>query len=290
MTTGLMRRFSSSARTQVPRSTSFSLAAPRLLGLKQYQRSITDVRPRQASVSRSWFTSTSPCAYPELDEHEQKRLNERNLKLGNTIRILHDSLPNLLNSPLPSDILSPQISLLLFPSTHPHLPAVSGKLAYTAALWTAPVAWGRVPVIGNVKLKILSERMVKNGCGPSTPVHMRNEKLIVKWQTCGKSDKESSRHTSETFESVRDIVKGSRSSAEEFTGLFVFEFDEEGRIVRHTIEHTEEGHNWEKTNRFVSVTDWLLGRAWGRRDETPSLAYVRCESENEKRSRRRSSR
>jgi len=292
MTTGLMRRFSSSARTQVPRSTSFSLAAPRLLGLKQYQRSITDVRPRQASVSRSWFTSTSPCAYPELDEHEQKRLNERNLKLGNTIRILHDSLPNLLNSPLPSDILSPQISLLLFPSTHPHLPAVSGKLAYTAALWTAPVAWGRVPVIGNVKLKILSERMVKNGCGPSTPVHMRNEKLMVKWQTCGKSDKESSRHTSETFESVRDIVKGSRSSAEEFTGLFVFEFDEEGRIVRHTIEHTEEGHNWEKTNRFVSVTDWLLGRAWGRREETPSLAYVRCESESEseKRSRRRSSR
>ncbi|OSS47840.1 hypothetical protein B5807_06488 [Epicoccum nigrum] len=290
MTTGLMRRFSSSARTQLPRSTSFSLAlaAPRLLGLKQYQRSITDVRPRQASVSRSWFTSTSPCAYPELDEHEQKRLNERNLKLGNTIRILHESLPNLLNSPLPSDILSPQISLLLFPSTHPHLPAVSGKLAYTAALWTAPVAWGRVPVIGNVKLKILSERMVKNGCGPSTPVHMRNEKLIVKWQTCGKSDKESNRHTSETFESVQDIVKGSRSSAEEFTGLFVFEFDEEGRIVRHTIEHTEEGHNWEKTNRFVSVTDWLLGRAWGRREETPSLAYVRCE--NEKRSRRRSSR
>ena len=151
-------------------------------------------------------------------------------------------------------------------------------------------------MIGNVKLKILSERMVKNGCGPSTPVHMRNEKLIVKWQTCGKSDKESSRHTSETFESVRDIVKGSRSSAEEFTGLFVFEFDEEGRIVRHTIEHTEEGHNWEKTNRFVSVTDWLLGRAWGRREETPSLAYVRCESksesesESEKRSRRRSSR
>ena len=85
MTTGLMRRFSSSARTQLPRSTSFSLTAPRLLGLKQYQRSITDVRPRQASVSRSWFTSTSPCAYPELDEHEQKRLNERNLKLGNSM-------------------------------------------------------------------------------------------------------------------------------------------------------------------------------------------------------------
>jgi hypothetical protein len=87
MTTGLMRRFSSSARTQLPRSTSSStsLTAPRLLGLRQYQRSITDVRPRQAAVSRSWFTSTSPCAYPELDEREQKRLQERNLKLGNSM-------------------------------------------------------------------------------------------------------------------------------------------------------------------------------------------------------------
>ncbi|KAH6642362.1 hypothetical protein C7974DRAFT_99990 [Boeremia exigua] len=279
MTTGLMRRFSSSARTQLPRFTTTSLTAPRLLGLKQYQRSITDVRARQASVSRSWFTSTTPCAYPELDEHEQRRLNERNLKLGNTIRVLRDSLPNLLNSPLPSDILSPQISLHLFPSTHPHLPTVSGKLAYTAALWTAPVAWGRVPVIGNVKLKVLSERMVKTGCGPTAPAHMRNEKLIVKWQTCGKSDKENSRHISETFESVSNIVRASRPSDEEFTGLFVFEFDEEGRIVHHTIEHTEEGRNWEMTNKFISVTDWLLGRAWGRRAETPSLAFVRCARE-----------
>lgn len=202
------------------------------------------------------------------------------------IRILHDSLPNLLNSPLPSDILSPQISLHLFPSTHPHLPTVSGKLAYTAALWTAPVAWGRVPVIGNVKLKVLSERMVKNGCSPSAPAHMRNEKLIVKWQTCGKADKGDSRHVSEAFESVTNIVRRGREE-EEFTGLFVFEFDEEGRIVHHTIEHTEEGHNWDKTTKFISVTDWLLGRAWGRREEIPSLAFVRCEREKDGRQSRR---
>jgi hypothetical protein len=134
-----------------------------------------------------------------------------------------------------------------------------------------------VPVIGNVKLKILSERMVKNGCSPSHPA-MRNEKLIVKWQTCGKADQADSRHVSETFESVTNIVRREREE-DEFTGLFVFEFDEEGRIVSHTIEHTEEGHNWDKTAKFISVTDWLLGRAWGRRDETPSLAYVRCERE-----------
>lgn len=196
--------------------------------------------------------------------------------------MLHERLPTLLISPLPSDILSPHISLHLFPSTHPHLPTVSGRLAYTAALWTAPVAWGRVPVVGNVKLKILSERMVKHGCGPSVAAHMRNEKLIVKWQTCGKSDKDNGQ-VSETFEKMADIVAGSRPSNEEFTGLFVFEFDEEGRVVNHTIEHVEEGHNWDKTTKFISVTDWLLGRAWGRREETPSLAFARCEREGKSR-------
>src|SRR3954468_13211326 len=91
------------------------------------------------------------------------------------LRILQERLPTLLASPLPQEILSPQITLHLFPSTHPHLPTVSGKIAYMAALWTAPVAWGRVPVVGNVKLIILSERMVRHG-GSSVPSNFRNEK------------------------------------------------------------------------------------------------------------------
>ena len=173
-------------------------------------------------------------------------------------------------------MLSPHISLHLFPSTHPHLPTVSGKIAYTAALWTAPVAWGRVPVVGNVKLKILSERMVKNG-GTSTPAHLRNEKLIVKWETCGKSEKKEGGQVSDVVEKITSIVAGSRRANEEFTGLFLFEFDEEGRIINHTIEHTEEGQHWDKTAKVISVTDWLLGRAWGRREEgSPSLAFARC--------------
>jgi hypothetical protein len=85
MTTGLMRRFSSSARTQIPSSIARSLTAPRVLGLRQYQRTITDVRPRQAAVLKSWFTSSSPYLYPELDERERQRLAERNLKLGTSM-------------------------------------------------------------------------------------------------------------------------------------------------------------------------------------------------------------
>lgn len=130
-----------------------------------------------------------------------------------------------------------------------------------------------------MKLKILSERMVKNGC-TSTPAHLRSEKLVVKWETCGKSEKKESVHVSDVVEKITSIVAGKRRANEEFTGLFLFEFDEQGRIVSHTIEHTEEGRHWEKTAKVISVTDWLLGRAWGRREEgTPSLAYARCERE-----------
>ncbi|CAN9342426.1 unnamed protein product [Alternaria alternata] len=283
MTSGLMRRFSTSARTQLLTCPARSLTVPRLLGLKQYKRNITAVGAKQASVSRHWFTSSSPCKHPEPDERGKERLNERNLKLGNTIRVLHDRLPTLLISPLPQDILSPHISLHLFPSTHPHLPTVSGRFAYAAALWTAPVAWGQVPVLGNVKLEILSERMVKNGA--SSAGNVRNEKLIVRWQTC-KSEKKDNGQVSDVVEKITSIVAGSKRPHQEFTGLFKFEFDEEGRILNHIIEHTEEGQHWDRTAKVISVTDWLLGRAWGRREEvSPSLAFARCWREKNSRGR-----
>jgi hypothetical protein len=118
--------------------------------------------------------------------------------------------------------------------------------------------------------------MVKNG-GTSTPANYRNEKLIVKWETCGKSEKEQGQ-VSDVVEKITSIVAGQRPTKKEFTGLFLFEFDEEGRIISHTIEHTDEGRHFEKTAKVISVTDWLLGRAWGRREETsPSLAFVRCD-------------
>ncbi|KAF2688404.1 hypothetical protein K458DRAFT_330724 [Lentithecium fluviatile CBS 122367] len=274
MTTGQMRRlFSSSSRARLSRCASTHLTTPRMLGLKQYQRTITDVRPRQASVARTWFTSSSALLYPE-GSGDHPPPDERKLKLGKTIRILHDRLPTLLVSPLPQDVLSPQITLHLFPSTHPHLPTVSGKIAYTAALWTAPVAWGRVPVVGNVKLKILSERMVKKG-GACSSDDSQNEQLIVKWETCGKSKEKDHGQVSEAFEKITSIVGRSREEHEEFSGLFLFEFDEEGRIVKHTIEHVEESGQSDKPAKVISVTDWLLGRAWRREEGSPGLAFVK---------------
>lgn len=126
--------------------------------------------------------------------------------------------------------------------------------------------------------------------GTSTPAHLRHEKLIVKWKTCGKAEKEQSGQASDAVEKITRIVGGSSRPDEEFSGLFLFEFDEEGRIVNHIIEHMEEGGNWDKPAKMISVTDWLLGRAWGRRvDEgSPSLAFVKCDRPAE--ARRRSGR
>jgi len=125
------------------------------------------------------------------------------------------------------------------------------------------VAWGRIPVLGNIKLVILSERMLRTGGN-------RNEKLVVRWKTCAKS-------RGEMADQIKKVLgrNGKDSKNEDFHGLFIFEFDDEGRISSHTIEHVEEGNNWEKTATVISVTDWLLGRAWGKQEPegVPGLAF-----------------
>ena len=145
------------------------------------------------------------------------------------------------------------------------------------------MAWGRVPIVGNVKLIILSERVVKNG--PSTTsspgsVKVGNEKLIVRWKTCGKTKGKGMGAlyrgigASEQVDKITEWLGGDARDDEEFCGLFIFEFDEEGRIVTHTIEHAEEGGSWDRASRVVSVTDWLLGRGWRRKGkEVEGLAW-----------------
>jgi hypothetical protein len=191
-------------------------------------------------------------------------------------------MPTLLQSPLPQEILSPQITLHLFPSTHPHLPQVTGRVAYSAALWTSPIAWGRVPLVGNVKLEIMSERMVKHSnYGKSG----RPEQLIVRWRTIGKTRGKGTGGlykgigASDNVDKITEWLGGGKGEDDrkEFTGLFLFEFDEEGRVVSHTIEHVQEGGNWEKGvgARVVGLTDWLLGamKKNGRGEGTPCPAF-----------------
>ncbi|KAI0392680.1 hypothetical protein F5Y17DRAFT_435479 [Xylariaceae sp. FL0594] len=237
----------------------------------QLPRQVTS-QPARAPAAPVWFTSSFPRYDPRRPDTERK------VQLGKTLRILQERLPTLLESPLPQEILSPNISLHLFPSTHPHLPTVSGRVAYIAALWTSPIAWNRVPIVGNVRLEILSERMV------TQPLHFSprrpgayGEQLVVKWRTASSKDGEGGDRdggavrlslTEQGEQNLDAHLRGSQTSNEKraFTGLFVFEFDKEGRILSHTIEHVDESGDWEKGvgARVVGLTDWLLGEIKGR--------------------------
>ncbi|KAK2037102.1 hypothetical protein LZ31DRAFT_535518 [Colletotrichum somersetense] len=189
--------------------------------------------------------------------------DENKANLGRTLRILQDHLPTVLQSPLPQEILAPNISLHLFPTTHPHLPTVSGRVAYTAALWTSPIAWNRLPLVGNVRLSIISERVTKQ------PLHfapLRSgaipEQLVVRW--CAAPGKKNGGEAAAT----------AGSGEKGFTGLFVFQFDAEGRILSHTIETVQEGGDWERGvgAKVVGLTDWLLG-GMRRQGDSPSPAF-----------------
>jgi hypothetical protein len=187
------------------------------------------------------------------------------------LRILQDHLPKLLQTPLQQDILAPNISLHLFPSTHPHLPTVSGRVAYTAALWTSPIAWNRVPVIGNVKLSILSARVTKEPVPGEAPMRTGSipEKLVVRWCTCGAPGDNSS------ADDHVHAAGSDRGRDRQFSGLFIFQFDQEGRILSHTIETIEGGGTWEKGvgAKVVGMTDWLLG-GLGRGEPSPAFERV----------------
>lgn len=186
------------------------------------------------------------------------------------------------------------MSLYLFPSTHPHLPVVKSRVPCRAALWTAPVAWGSVPLVGNVKVEIMSEKIVRSGF-ISAPVpaeqtceDLSEEKLVVRWRTEGKSGGSSTTPSTQSLSSSsNEINRGlstllggsqplfSKGPSEPFTGLFIFSFDKEGRIASLTIEHADESNGFDKTSKVVTLTDWLLGKArWGRAEEglVPGLA------------------
>lgn len=149
------------------------------------------------------------------------------------------------------------------------------------------MAWGQIPILGNVKLIIVSERMVNEPPAHAGSSKAIKERLVVRWKTCGKTrEKEGTGGASnrriggggrEQLDKITEWVKRLARDDEEFCGLFIFEFDEHGRILTHIIEHAEESGNWDKTSKVVTVTDWLLGKA-KRKDEkeVPGLVLGGC--------------
>ena len=169
------------------------------------------------------------------------------------------------------------------------------------------MAWGCVPIVGNVKLNILSEKIVRTGFVPlpqeNDDPDLGEEKLVVRWKTEKKNGNGASTnaavHSSAAAGSTANGNGGINSGlsrllggdkpifnlnkGDEFSGMFIFSFDSKGRIATHTIEHADESNGFDKTSKVVTVTDWLLGKAkWGggREEELiPGLAIRVCREE-----------
>ncbi len=122
-----------------------------------------------------------------------------------------------------------------------------------------------MPIVGNVKLEILSERMVdlESGVGPR-PLGAVGEQLIVRWRTIGKG-KNWGLPFINNGAAQSPVLSG---NAKEFTGLFIFDFDKAGRILSHTIEHSQSSSQWEEGvgAKVVGLTDWLFGGIKGGRE------------------------
>lgn len=117
----------------------------------------------------------------------------------------------------------------------------------------------------------------KNSSSSWTGANFRSEQLVVRWRTCDKTKGKGTGPyhrdlgVNEQADRITEFLAAGKGKddSKEFTGLFIFEFDEEGRIVSHTIEHAQHGGNWDKGvgAKVVGLTDWLLGSLKGKGDE-----------------------
>lgn len=102
------------------------------------------------------------------------------------------------------------------------------------------------------------------------------EKLIVRWRTAGGPT-----NLAAGTARIAQLLGRSPSSKDKpppspFHGLFIFTFDEVGRILTHTIEHSEESRDAENvTSKVFNLTDWLIKKARGQEEREPELAWSR---------------
>ncbi|OAR00390.1 hypothetical protein LLEC1_06216, partial [Akanthomyces lecanii] len=121
-------RTAAASSPSLPSPTYFEATGPVWMPLSGSQE---PVDPNKAKLGKSMFLPCFPHSRITTSmRSSQTRYRNQKLTVGKTtaLRILQDRMPTLLQSPLPQHILAPSISLQLFPSTHPHLPTVSGRV------------------------------------------------------------------------------------------------------------------------------------------------------------------
>ena len=102
------------------------------------------------------------------------------------------------------------------------------------------------------------------------------EKLIIRWRTAGGPTSLAAGTARIAQLLGREPTSKDRPPPSPFHGLFIFTFDEEGRILTHTIEHSEESRDAEAaTSKVFNLTDWLIKKARGQEEKTPELAWSR---------------
>lgn len=126
-----------------------------------------------------------------------------------------------------------------------------------------------MPIIGDVRLDILSERMLHE---PGKRVGAGAEQLVVRWRTTG-GWRLPLFHNNAAIGGAAGAVVAKKG----FAGLFIFEFDSEGRVLSHTIETAQSDKDWESGvgAKFVGLTDWLFGGMRGGREGCPAFEVHR---------------
>ena len=141
--------------------------------------------------------------------------------------------------------------------------------------------------------------MKNGGSSPSTYSSKKSsygsEKLIVRWKTCGKTKglgvgaRYQGIGARQRVDKITEWLGGDVRDDEEFCGLFIFEFDEEGRVSSHVIERADGREGWDNSvGRVVALTDWLLGRFNGKEKPVEGLALGYCTTDGRRGATRRS--
>lgn len=106
------------------------------------------------------------------------------------------------------------------------------------------MAWGRLPG-SSTELEVISERMLPD------------ERLKIRWRAG--SGFRSGSTLAETHKN--HINKNGKDKS--FQGIFIFEFDDQGKVKRHVIENVEEDDS--HVGGVITVTEWLIRAAKGKK-------------------------
>lgn len=154
--------------------------------------------------------------------------------IGKTIDMLRDFLPSFAHQQIPSEILSPDISLSLFPTTL-NLPVIHGSTAFHAMHKTLQLL---LPILFVRDFEILTERSEYHGTDDSSV----RATYMVKWQLISRlplsDSSSSSRNDREDDGQSAGGLDNDREQVSSLAGWIYFDIGDSGKIVKVTIDRS----------------------------------------------------